>query len=286
MNEVHLFRRGAATLAESLVWDADVRSLRWCDIPSGTLYRSGINGPQSGEKDERIALPAPLASFHPATSGFVVSLGARVVLTGSDGRVTRELALIDHAHQGMRLNEGKVDPNGRWVTGSMDLTRERPDGAFYSVTADGVRVLYGGIGTANGLEWSLDGRRVYFTDTSVGSIYSGTYTRSGEIKDVASFHHGAPHDGLAIDMDGCLWSAEYGRGRVTRFNADGKELFSVELPAPNVTSVAFGGDAMSTLFVASARENLNERELAAHPLSGSIFAIDTGTMGRPARVFG
>lgn len=286
MNEVHLFRRSGAILGESLVWDAELRSLRWCDITAGMLYRSGINGPQSGDKDERIQFPVPLASFHPAKAGFVVSLGSRVVLTDTQGRIQRELAEIEHAHAGMRLNEGKVDPVGRWVTGSMDLTKEQPDGAFYSVTATEVRVLYGGIGTANGLEWSLDGTRVYFTDTSVGSIYSGTYTAKGEIKDVASFHHGAPHDGLTIDIDGCLWSAEYGRGRVTRLDPHGKELMSIDIPAPNVTSVAFGGDAMATLFVATARENLSERELAAHPLSGSIFAIDTTTAGRAARVFG
>jgi len=285
MSEVHLFRRVGAVLGESLVWDADLRSLRWCDISTGTLYRSGINGPQSGDRDERLQLPAPLASFHPARDGFVVSLGDSVVLIDESGTVLRTLAEIEHAHQGMRLNEGKVDPAGRWVTGSMDLTRERPDGAFYSITGKEVRVLYGGVGTANGLEWSLDGSRVYFTDTSVGSIYSGRYTAKGEIKDVSSFHHGAPHDGLAIDLDGCLWSAEYGRGRVTRFDPGGKALGSVDLPVPNVTSVAFGGDAMATLFVASARENLSERELAAYPLSGSIFAIDTTTAGRPANVF-
>lgn len=285
MNEVHLFRRSGAILGESLVWDAELRSLRWCDISTGALFRSGINGPQSGDKDERIQLAAPLASFHPAREGFVVSLGSIVVLIDRTGAVLRQLASIEHAHHGMRLNEGKVDPMGRWVTGSMDLTREQPDGAFYSVTEAETRVLYGGVGTANGLEWSLDGSRVYFTDTSVGSIYSGTYTAKGEIKDVASFHHGSPHDGLAIDLDGCLWSAEYGRGRVTRLDPRGKELQSIELPVPNVTSVAFGGDTMSTLFVASARENLSERELAAHPLSGSIFAIDTATAGRAANVF-
>ena len=283
---MHVFRRVGAILAESLVWDAELRSLRWCDISTGTLYRSGLNGPQTGEKDARAMLPAPLASFHPARDGFVVSLGSRVVLVDAAGSFQSELASIEHSHAGMRLNEGKVDPAGRWVTGSIDLTRNQPDGAFYSVTETETRVLYGGIGAANGLEWSLDGSRVYFTDTSVGSIYTGKYTRKGEIKDVVSFHHGAPHDGLAIDLEGCLWTAEYGRGRVTRLDPGGRELLSVDLPAPNVTSVAFGGDTMSTLFVASARENLSERELAAHPLSGSIFAIDTATAGRPARVFG
>ena len=286
MYEVHVFRRSAAILAESLVWDSSLRSMRWCDISTGELIRSAINGPTNGDRDERLGLPAPLASFHPSADGFVVSLGSRVVIIDEQGAEVRELAAIEHAHSGMRLNEGKVDPSGRWITGSMDLTREQPDGAFYSVTEEGARVLFGGVGTANGLEWSLDGTRVYFTDTSVSSIYTGSYTRSGEIKDVAAFHHGAPHDGLTIDSEGCLWSAEYGRGRVTRFDPKGRELLSIELPAPNVTSVAFGGDSLSTLFVASARENLSERALGEFPLSGAIFAIDTAVQGRLAAVYG
>ena len=286
MHEVHLFRRGGAVLAESLVWDAGTRSLRWCDIPTGTIFRSGLNGPQSGDKDERMQLPAPVGSFHPAVDGLVVSLAASVVVCDLQGSILRTVAEIPHAHSGMRLNDGKVDARGRWITGSADLARNQPDGAYYAVTDAGAQVLFGGVGVANGLDWSPDERRIYFTDTSVGSIYSATYTRGGEIRDVASFHHGAPHDGLVVDLDGCVWTAEYGRGRVTRFDPAGNELLSVDLPAPNVTSVAFGGDGMSTLFVASARENLSEHELAAHPLSGSIFAVETSTAGRAARVYG
>ena len=62
-------------------------------------------------------------------------------------------------------------------------------------------------------------------------------------------------------------------------------MLELELPAPNVTSVAFGGADLRTLFVASARENLTEEQLLAHPLSGSIFAITTETSGRESRTF-
>lgn len=68
-----------------------------------------------------------------------------------------------------------------------------------------------------------------------------------------------------------------------RYTPEGIEDVVVELPVPNITSVAFGGWGMSTLFVGSARENLTEAQLEAHPLSGAIFAIDTRTHGRPAR---
>ena len=73
---------------------------------------------------------------------------------------------------------------------------------------------------------------------------------------------------------------------MVRFTPEGVEDVMVELPAPNITSVLFGGPGMSTLFVGSARGHLTEQQLEAHPLCGAIFAIDTATHGRPARHFG
>jgi sugar lactone lactonase YvrE len=287
---VSVFRHARAILGESLVWEPATGSMLWCDISAGLIHRSPVSAALDGSDDEVISLPAPVCSFHPARlplgDGFVVSLGDRVVTTDAHGGEVTELARIDHAHPGLRLNEGKVDPAGRWITGSMDLSGE-PDGAFYSVTGDGhVRTLLGGVGTANGIDWSADGTRIFFTDTVVGTIYSADYTANGDIENAEALIAGGPHDGLAIDDDGCLWSALYGEGRVVRYSGSGDELLSVELDAPNVTSVAFGGPEGSTLYVCTARENLTEEQLVAHPLSGSVFAIETGTSGRAPYVFG
>ena len=283
-----VFRSARAILGESLVSDvaSDAPAMLWCDITAGLIHRSPLDGSADGSDDTVIALPAPVASFHLAdldgAAGYVVSLGDRVVLVDGGGEIVTELAAIEHAHDGLRLNEGKVDPAGRWVTGSMDLTRGEPDGAFYSVTAAGARVIAGGIGTANGLEWSPDGTRIYYTDTSTETIYTGGYSADGDISDVEVFHHGEMHDGLTVDADGWLWSAVYGAGVVVRYDENGVERERHEFAAPNLTSVAFAG---STLYVASARENLTEEQLLAHPLSGAVFALETTTTGRPARVF-
>ena len=282
-----VFRRTGAILGESLVLDASARALLWCDITAGLVHRSPLDGAPDGSDDTVIALPAPVASFHLADldggAGLVVSLWDRVVLVSGEGEILTDLARIDHAHPGMRLNEGKVDPFGRWVTGSMDLTKGVADGAFYAIGPDGtVDVLAAGVGTANGLEWTRDGGRIYFTDTSVGTIYSADYSAAGVSGAPSVFHRGAAHDGLAIDADGWLWSAIYGEGVVVRYDGTGVEQERHRLPAPNVTSVAFAG---STLYVTSARENLTEEQLEAHPLSGSVFALETSTSGFAARVF-
>ncbi|MFM9919520.1 SMP-30/gluconolactonase/LRE family protein [Lacisediminihabitans sp. H27-G8] len=278
-----VFRDASAILAESIVWDP-AGFVLWCDITAGLLYRCPIEG----LNDTVIELPPPLASFAPTAdgSGYVASLGDRVVRVDAAGGI-RDLAHIEHAHDGLRLNEGKCDPYGRWITGSMNLANGEPDGALYSVTEEGaLRVLRGGFGVANGFEWSLDDSEMFFTDTAVKTIYRAPYSETGDIGEVTVFHSGESHDGLTVDAEGFLWGGIYGGGRVVRYSPEGIEDLVVELPAPNITSVAFGGPGMSTLFVGSARENLTEQQLEAHPLSGSIFAIDTATHGRPARRFG
>lgn len=287
-----VFRSVRAILGESLVADAtaDAPAMLWCDITAGLIHRSPLAGAPDGRDDTVLELPAPVASFHLAdldgAPGFVVSLGDRVVVADAGGRVLRDLAVIDHAHPGMRLNEGKVDPAGRWVTGSMDLTRGEPDGAFYSIGPDGTaRVMVGGVGTANGLEWSPDGTRIYYTDTGTGTIYTGAYSAAGEVSAVRVFHAGEMHDGLAMDVDGNLWGAIYGGGVVVKYDPAGVELERHSFDAPNLTSVAFGGGDSRTLYVASARENLTEQQLQQHPLSGSVFALETTTRGRAARIF-
>ena len=276
-----VFREYDAVVAESIITiDGDIL---WCDITRGLIRRSTPGSPVDGSADTVLQLPIPVCSFHPAHSGFVASLADRVILADPAGRVLRTLAAIHHASTRMRLNEGKVDPAGRWITGSMELTNSAPIGAFYAVTPNGdLRELIGGIGTANGLEWSPDGTKIYFTDTSIDTIFVGTYTTDGDINNVDVFHRGAPHDGLVIDSDGNFWGAIFGEGRVIHLDPDGHEITSITLPAPNLTSVAFHAN---TLYVASAREKLSPQQLRDHPLSGSVFAIETQTTGPKVRTF-
>ncbi|MBT1622997.1 SMP-30/gluconolactonase/LRE family protein [Curtobacterium flaccumfaciens pv. oortii] len=280
---VTVFSDARAVLAESIVWDPSAQLLRWTDITLGTL----VTAQSDGTVVSTVPLPPPLASFQPrASGGFVAALGDTVVVTDEHGVVERELTRVEHATAGLRFNEGKCDPFGRFLVGSMNLTTGEPDGALYSVEADGAtRVLRGGFGVTNGFEWSDDGTVMYVTDTSASTIYRGSYGPDGELGELEPFVVGHAHDGLVRDDEGCSWSAIYGGGRVERYGPDGSHLETVELPTPNVTSVAFGGPDMSTLFVASARENLTEEQLEEHPSSGAILAVPTRVHGFPANTF-
>lgn len=280
---VTVFSDAGAVLAESIVWDPDTQELRWTDITLGTLHTSDAHGAITSS----VPLPPPLASFQPRDrGGFVAALGDTVVVTDQQGVVEREVARVQHAHEGLRFNEGKCDPFGRFLVGSMNLTTGDPDGALYSVEADGsTRLLRGGFGVTNGMEWSDDGSAMYVTDTSASTVFRGSYGPDGELGELEPFIVGAAHDGLVRDDEGCFWSAVYGGGRVERYGPDGAHLETIGLPAPNITSVAFGGPDMSTLFIGSARENLTEEQLEHHPRSGAVFAVPTRVHGFPAHTF-
>jgi sugar lactone lactonase YvrE len=291
-SEPRVFRGARSIIAESLWWNATEGAMEWCDIDAGTLHRSRVGDPTDGSGDRVVRLPPPIGAFQPARGGGYVAAALDTVLLVEAGGGESEadpqtIATIPHAHPGIRFNEAKCDPFGRFVVGSMDATNGEPDCAIYVVEPGGDwHTLIGGITVANGFEWSDDGSRMWFTDTATQTIYVGDYSEAGELTSVEPFATGLQSDGLARDAAGGFWNAINDTGRVLRWNADGTKDFEFDIPAGHVTSVGFGGPDLSTLFVATAREKLTEQQLEEQPLTGSIFAVETATHGFPVHEFG
>jgi sugar lactone lactonase YvrE len=286
-SEVALFREAQSIIAESLWWD-DRGDVRWCDIDAGAIHTSPLGGDVDGRDDRVVTLPAPVSAFQPLSNGggFVFAGADYVAVTADTGETPRRLASFKHHSERIRFNEAKCDTAGRFVVGSMNLDDE-PNAAVYSVDESGkVTTLITGIGVANGFEWSDDGRTMWFTDTSTQAIYAGAYSDDGELSDVRVFVQGRSSDGLVRDVGGGFWNGIYDSGTVVHWNASGTKDLEFEVPAGHVTSVALGGADLSTLFIATARENLTEPELEAQPLTGSIFQVETTTRGFPVRSFG
>jgi len=286
-SDVTLFREARSIIAESL-WFDDRDALRWCDIDTGTIHTSPSAGAPDGSDDDVVILPPPMSAFQPVAdgSGFVFAGVDYVALAGADGAIERVLAKFEHGSDTVRFNEAKCDPAGRFVFGSMDFGGGT-DCAIYSVDAGGsVQTLIGNIGVANGFEWSDDGATMWFTDTAAKTVYVGDYSDAGQLFNVRVFVEGHASDGLTRDVDGGFWNGIYDTGHVIHWDASGAADLEFDVPAGHVTSVAFGGSDRSTLFIATARENLTEQELEEHPLTGSIFRVETATHGYPVRAFG
>lgn len=268
-----------ATLGECLLWQGG--RWWWTDIEGAALHAWGPGDAQA----LTVKLPARLGSFAHARSGRVLmGLDKRLVLAVLDGSTAQlqELVPVDAAQRRTRINDGRTDRRGFFVFGTMDELAEerRAIGSFYQYSMQhGLRRLaLPAAAIANSICFSLDGDTMYFCDTLTRVIQQCDYdAQAAQVANIRPFalvdtRHAWP-DGSVIDADGCLWNAQWGGARVVRYAADGRVMRVVRVPVKNPSCPAFGGDDLRTLMVTTARQDLGREELAAMPLSGSLFSV-------------
>jgi sugar lactone lactonase YvrE len=188
-----------------------------------------------------------------------------------------------------RFNDGKCDPAGRFWFGTIGPNNSA---ALYRMDADNsIHTMKREVGTSNGIVWSLDKKTMYYIDTNTGKVVAYDYdNRTGDISNprdavVIPRGMGGP-DGSTIDSEGMIWVAHWGGSCVARWNPKtGELLCKVEIPAKQVTSCAFGGKNLDILYITTARENLNEKDLQEYPLSGGLFVVKPGVKGVKANFF-
>jgi sugar lactone lactonase YvrE len=191
-----------------------------------------------------------------------------------------------------RFNDGKCDPAGRLLAGTMDMDEKTASGNLYSLeSGKQPRKLLDGVRISNGLAWSPDYKIFYHIDTPTRQVRAYDYDlETGKISkprvvvEIPS-GRGFP-DGMTSDMEGRLWIALWGGSRVSKWNPlTGRLEAEIAVPAPHVTSCVFGGPQRDILYVTTARVGLAEAALAANPLSGGLFQIETQTTGMPTFEF-
>jgi sugar lactone lactonase YvrE len=90
---------------------------------------------------------------------------------------------------------------------------------------------------------------------------------------------GAFPDGLTVDREGFVWSAQPHFGRLVRYDPKGKIERIIELPVTRGTSCMFGGENLDILYVTTMRATLTDEQLAEEPLAGSLLALRPGVRG-------
>jgi sugar lactone lactonase YvrE len=278
-----------AELAEGPAWDARVGVLYWVDIHAGHLHTFD---PRDGN-DRRLELGAPLGCVAPRrTGGLVAALKSGFATLDPAGGGLGPLADPEAHLPGNRFNDGKCDPAGRFLAGSMDDAEQLASGSLYSLSPGGeLKTLLTGLRISNGLAWSPDGGTFYHIDTPTRRVMAYDYDlKSGEIANPRPAVSVPPAlgwpDGMTSDAEGRLWVAMWGGGRVARFDpADGRLLAEVPVPARHVSACVFGGADLNELYVTTARKRLSAAELVAQPHSGGLFRVHTDVQGMPTYEF-
>ena len=134
---------------------------------------------------------------------------------------------------------------------------------------------------SNGLGWSPDGLTMYYVDTHTGGVDAFDHDPdTGDLakrRRFADIERGWP-DGLTVDAEGGVWVALWDGWGLRHYSPDGRLVETIELPVQRVTSCAFGGPDLSTLYVTSASAGLADPDRQPH--AGSVFALTPGVSGQ------
>ena len=272
-----------ATIGEGPVWDARTGTLFWIDILNKRVY---ADADILLELDETIGCLALRQG-----GGLILTKRLSFWTLEPDSSQLTFLSALTGEPANNRFNDGKCDPRGRFLAGTMDMGEKDPNGSLYSFDGKTVTCLLGGVTISNGLTWSPDYKIFYYIDTPTRQVRAFDYDLdTGDISnprvvvDVPA-SMGWP-DGMTSDMEGRLWIALWGGARVSRWDpVTGRCEAEIPVPALQTSSCVFGGPRRDILYVTSARVGMDESALAKYPLSGGVFQIQTQTEGMPTFEF-
>jgi sugar lactone lactonase YvrE len=297
--EVRCIYQARSALGESALWSPKEKALYWLDQMRPEIHRLD---PATG-KDVKFALDLPpqLGGLVPHKSGglaLAAADGISILPAGMESRRTLVNPIAGMSH--ISFNDAKCDRQGRLWAGTTDRMETEAIGRLYRIDPDGKATSFvDGFVCSNGPSFSPDGLVMYHTCSHERVINAYDLDgRTGETSNRRVFATidpaaGVP-DGSTVDAEGYLWSTHWGGWRITRYAPDGRIDREIGMPVKNVTSCAFGGAEMETLFVTTASIEftdghwvyMDDISFDAAPMTGAIFAIDVGIKGLPEPAFG
>lgn len=287
--------RADAALGEGALWSAREQALYWVDILGQQLMR--WSPARQRRRQWRFAQTLSAVAERANAPGLLLALG-QGLSTWDPSRADeppRLLCALD-TPAGTRCNDGHCDAQGRFWLGTMDMAAQAPTGALYCIQSSGSGQVQAqrrahGFAVVNGPTWLADQRTLLFNDTVQGRVLACPVDPdSGALGPMREWWRNADGqglpDGLCTDEAGRVWIAHWDGGCVTCHEpTQGRLLGRIRLPVQRVTSCAFGGEDLSTLYITSARTGLSAAELSVQPLAGALFAVRLSQSGRLAHRF-
>lgn len=276
-------------LGEGPVWNARNNLLYWTDIVKGEIWSYS---PQT----YRISM---VLSCSYQTGAFLFTEDQSLVLfteagvqavpnCGGSYRVQDiRMLFAMNMINGERFNDAIADPRGRMIAGTK--TKECTNGKLYSFCkGEKPKVLMDNLGISNGMGFSPDLKTFYHTDSAVATIMAYDYNL--EIASISKPRkvitlgegQGVP-DGMTVDKNGDLWIACWGGAQILHITSNGEVLESIHLPALKASSVCFGGEALTTLFVTTAASgcvnSADGKDKEGRYLGGRVYMLADGGKG-------
>ncbi|MEM6395126.1 MAG: SMP-30/gluconolactonase/LRE family protein [Bacteroidota bacterium] len=202
--------------------------------------------------------------------------------SNGDRKVVAKLELDEN----VRFNECKCDRQGRFWLGTMHLEAKEGKGGFYRLDLNGQsNKILSDLTIPNGFCWSDDDRYLFHIDSFSHEVkkyeYHAVDGTLGSFETVYKNPNPSIYlDGMCMDRNGNLWIACWGGKQVICVDPITKAIIAqVKVPAPHVTSCAFGGKDFETLYITTAKLGLSDEQLERYPSSGGLFSCKVGVKG-------
>jgi sugar lactone lactonase YvrE len=239
-------------LGEGPLWDPLGAALYWVDSFGPTLYRHDYESSRTrswtlpGNTVGSLALRA--------TGGLLLAMDQGLYLFDPGNDQLESVAEPLAGKDGLRLNDGKVDPFGYFVTGAMNIDYQQSDDcAMYRLSPDfELSEILHGFSCFNGPCFSADGGQLYVTGRNESAIEVFDYGRNELPQNGRVLLSGCNPDGATVDAEGYLWSAQWDDACIIRVSPVGAIDRRIEFAGQVVSSLTFGGPDLDLIYVTTA----------------------------------
>lgn len=278
-------------IGEGAFWDGEAQSVYWLDVPMPSTIHRFV--PATGEH-RAWSMPEMVTAMAKRRDGtlLVASENGLNIFDPRSGDY-RHFAELEPHRPGNRSNDGAPDAKGRFWIGTMQnnlgpngegIPIKGPVGSLWRVESGKPPVaVMDDLSITNGVAWSPDWTKLYVVDSMLARIYVCDFDlEAGAIGPRRIFNDAddlATPDGNTVDAEGYLWSARWDGHCVARISPDGSVDRIVPIPASLVTSCAFGGPELDTLYVTTARLGIDKKTARRYPQQGGLFSFKPGVRG-------
>jgi len=178
---------------------------------------------------------------------------------------TDQAVIFAHDSTANQPNDIAISPNGTLY--ASDPNWKDSTGKLWKVDEDGFHLLESEMGTANGIEVSNDGKKLYVNESVQRKIWVYDIIENGDIANKQLFYTFEDFglDGMRCDNKGNLYVCRYDAGMVVVIDPSGKIIRKILLKGKKPSNITFGGKDKKQCFVTLADRGCFESFYSENP---------------------
>ena len=287
-DDVKLLFQSNNLLGEGPLWDSRCGDLYWIDIRRCRISRFNLG--QNCQTGVWITPTRPgcIALTSDESKLLVAAREEIFILNLNNGKLSK-IASLQIDRKLFRANDGRVDSAGCLWVGTMIDDIYAPEhfkgGQVFRIDPEGnTSSTNYEFELPNGIAWNSESTLMYINDTTSLFTYCFDFDlENGQLSNKRIFFDhskgsGYP-DGLFVDAENCVWSAQWDGWNIRKLSPDGKLIKEFQMPVRRPSSATFFGPNMNQIAITSATVDFSTEDFLKSPNAGSLFSMQTKSTG-------